>query len=128
VRTPSHRQARLPDGRHEAWNHDVLSAPLAILEGRIRTPSNPILAGFPNPAFAPLAETSVRGATAVTALIDAESKVLYVANLGDSRAVAGWWDPISETWRCDVLTNEHQGGNPAEVARYVGDEGHTLTN
>ena len=86
-------------------------------------PENPIFAGFPNPALIPLAETSVRGTTSITAVLDTEAKMLYLANLGDSRAIAGWWSPISNTWRCDVLTNEHQGGNPAEVTRSVGEVG-----
>lgn len=56
-------------------------------------------------------------ASAVTALVDAESQTLMVANLGDCRAVAGWYDSATDEWRCDTLTQDMTMENPAEAER-----------
>lgn len=57
------------------------------------------------------------GTTGVTATVVAATNKVVVANLGDSRAVAGWFNPTTGQWRCDQLTNDHEPGNPAEAAR-----------
>nr|ODN73091.1 hypothetical protein L203_06683 [Cryptococcus depauperatus CBS 7841] len=59
------------------------------------------------------------GACCCTAIVDVASDRLYVANAGDTRAVAGWWNEEEKTWRCDVLTQDCMGDNPVEVQRMV---------
>ncbi|WWC85606.1 uncharacterized protein L201_000470 [Kwoniella dendrophila CBS 6074] len=59
------------------------------------------------------------GSCAITAIIDVSADKLYVANIGDTRAVAGWWNPHKEEWRCDILTEDSTGENPTEVARVI---------
>ncbi|KAK8844684.1 hypothetical protein IAR55_006533 [Kwoniella newhampshirensis] len=70
----------------------------------------------PRQTFVALAEPAAAGACAVTALVDAEHDDLYVALVGDCRAVAGWQGPDGR-WRCDVLTEDQMGENPKEIAR-----------
>lgn len=53
----------------------------------------------------------------MTAFVDVEGDKVYVANAGDCRAVAGWFNEQSGTWRCDVLSEDHGGRNPKEHAR-----------
>lgn len=55
------------------------------------------------------------GACTSTAIIDAAHDTLYVANLGDCRAVAGWYDPKKDQWRCDPLTNFGDGNADNEA-------------
>lgn len=57
------------------------------------------------------------GSCATTATVDVANDRLYVANLVDSRAVAGWWNAKDGKWRCDVLSNDHEGENKAEADR-----------
>ncbi|KAK4684063.1 pyruvate dehydrogenase phosphatase, partial [Tremellales sp. Uapishka_1] len=73
---------------------------------------------YPPPSmFALLSTGDDCGACALTAVLDIKDDTLHVANLGDARAVAGWWNPSTSTWRCDTLTQDMMGDNPAEVAR-----------
>ncbi|KAI0061999.1 protein serine/threonine phosphatase 2C [Artomyces pyxidatus] len=56
------------------------------------------------------------GTTALVALVDPDHKNLWVANLGDSEAV--FVSPSSTgRWRCELLTNNHNGDNDSEVRR-----------
>ena len=64
-----------------------------------------------------LATLESAGSCAITAVLDAANGKLYVANFGDSRAVAGWYDPSANSWRCDVLSDDLCGNNPREVDR-----------
>jgi hypothetical protein len=57
------------------------------------------------------------GSCAITAMVDVKSKKLYVVNLGDCRAVAGWYNPETDMWRCDVLSTDHAVSNPDEANR-----------
>jgi pyruvate dehydrogenase phosphatase len=54
------------------------------------------------------------------AFVDTAHQHLYVANTGDARAVAGYWDEASGgtgAWRMEVLTEDQTGRNPKELAR-----------
>ncbi|WVR03177.1 hypothetical protein IAU60_000168 [Kwoniella sp. DSM 27419] len=66
--------------------------------------------------FVTLSEPADHGACAITALVDAENEDLYVALVGDCRAVAGW-QGADGRWRCDTLTEDQMGENPREIER-----------
>ena len=54
------------------------------------------------------------------AIFDTAHRDLYVACVGDSRAVAGVWEPSSDEkgqWRIEVLSEDQTGRNPSELAR-----------
>ncbi|WVQ80477.1 hypothetical protein IAT38_002582 [Cryptococcus sp. DSM 104549] len=65
------------------------------------------------------AEMCGAGACCLTTIVDAAADRLYIANTGDARAVAGWWNEKEQKWRCDVLTNDFCGDNPAEIDRII---------
>ena len=79
--------------RYLAWDEAVIQAPFHLLKNNIKLPDLPNWPGFPNPALVALADAPARGSAAMTAVIDVVGDTLHVANSGDSRAVAGWWDP-----------------------------------
>ncbi len=63
---------------------------------------------------------ALSGSCALLAMLDASHNNLYVACTGDSRAVAGYWEPDdkgSGKWRVEVLTDDQTGRNPNEVTR-----------
>lgn len=103
--------------RYQAWDKDILDAPIHFLNDKITVPPNPVISGFPNPALAVMADTAIRGCCAMNALIDTRGGKLYVSHMGDSRAVLGSFDERSEKWVCDVLTADHRGDDPAEAER-----------
>lgn len=54
------------------------------------------------------------------ALFDTAHERLYVANTGDARAVAGYWDAKPDgtgAWRVEVLSEDQTGRNPQELLR-----------
>lgn len=54
------------------------------------------------------------------AVFDTAHRDLYVACTGDSRAVAGVWEPTEDgkgQWRIEVLSEDQTGRNPSELAR-----------
>lgn len=54
------------------------------------------------------------------AVFDTAHSNLYVACTGDSRAVAGVWEPSADgkgQWRVEVLSEDQTGRNPSERAR-----------
>lgn len=62
------------------------------------------------------------GSCALMALFDTAHRNLYVACTGDSRAVAGVWEPTDDgkgTWRIEVLSEDQTGRNPSEIQRYL---------
>ncbi|WVQ79005.1 hypothetical protein IAT38_001097 [Cryptococcus sp. DSM 104549] len=100
-----------------ALDNAFLDAPLQALRGLITTPSlSPFL-----PDISPISflygKPEGAGCTACTVVVDEEEDRMWVAHVGDSRAVAGWYNEEEGTWRCDVLTEDHSGDNPAEAAR-----------
>ncbi|WWC67048.1 uncharacterized protein I206_100955 [Kwoniella pini CBS 10737] len=70
-----------------------------------------------NPSLLALANLFDMGSCAITAVIDVENDKLFVANVGDTRAVAGCWDPAKSKWRCDILTEDATCENEKEVER-----------
>ncbi|KAJ9103113.1 hypothetical protein QFC21_002535 [Naganishia friedmannii] len=73
-----------------------------------------------------ISEPATNGACALTVLVDEEQQEVYVANTGDSRAVAGYYVPPQTDsngihyhggWRCEVLTEDHSAISPAETKR-----------
>jgi pyruvate dehydrogenase phosphatase len=57
------------------------------------------------------------GSCALMAAFDPTSSKLRVACTGDSRAVLGRWDPLSEKYTCIPLSVDQTGFNELEVAR-----------
>ncbi|KAF9534686.1 phophatase 2C family protein [Crepidotus variabilis] len=63
---------------------------------------------------------AISGSCALLAVFDTAHRDLYVAVTGDSRAVAGVWEPSADgkgQWRVEVLTEDQTGRNPSEKAR-----------
>ncbi|KAG2145946.1 protein serine threonine phosphatase 2C [Suillus bovinus] len=58
----------------------------------------------------------MRGTTALISLVDPKKDNLWVASLGDCQAVLGAKNS-SGTWDATILSVNHSGKNPAEVAR-----------
>jgi serine/threonine protein phosphatase PrpC len=59
------------------------------------------------------------------AVFDTAHRDLYVACTGDSRAVAGVWEPSEDgkgRWRVEVLSEDQTGRNPSERARSVAEQ------
>ena len=53
-----------------------------------------------------------------TAVVDLLDKKLYVASAGDCRVVGIWQnEKDGDAWTTEVLTEDHIGFGPAEVAR-----------
>ena len=89
----------------QALDGDILRMPLTILSRYLSDPDKSPLLPSPAPSLVSLANLEARGSCATTMIVDIATDKLYVANLGDCRAVAGWWNPVLGTWRCDVLTD-----------------------
>ncbi|KAJ7572350.1 hypothetical protein C8J56DRAFT_1175400 [Mycena floridula] len=54
------------------------------------------------------------------AVFDTAHRDLYIACTGDSRPVAGVWEPFADgtgAWRVDVLSEDQTGRNPKELER-----------
>ncbi|KAK0461989.1 phosphatase 2C-like domain-containing protein [Desarmillaria tabescens] len=82
------------------------------------------LRGIPDLSKHPLALKTmlpaISGSCALMAVFDTAHKDLYVACTGDSRAVAGVWEPTPDGkghWRVDVLSEDQTGRNPNELKR-----------
>lgn len=58
----------------------------------------------------------MRGTTALVSLVDPQKENLWVASLGDCQAVLGTKNS-NGTWDATILSVNHSGMNPAEVAR-----------
>lgn len=64
-----------------------------------------------------LLNPALSGSCAISALFDTSSSNLYVALAGDSRAVMGTFDPETQKWTVDVLSEDQTGRNMKEVER-----------
>lgn len=104
-------------------DHELINAPLRILANSLDEESkkNKVI---PDLSQHPLALTSmlpaVSGSCAIMAIFDTAHRDLYVACTGDSRAVAGVWEPTEDgkgQWRIEVLSEDQTGRNPNEVER-----------
>ncbi|TFK85430.1 protein serine/threonine phosphatase 2C [Polyporus arcularius HHB13444] len=65
-------------------------------------------------------QTAMSGSCALLAMLDTSHRNLYVACLGDSRAVAGVYEETADgkgVWRVEVLTEDQTGRNPNELKR-----------
>jgi pyruvate dehydrogenase phosphatase len=78
--------------------------------------------------FEKISSQAIAGACAATILVDEDRQEVHVANLGDTRVVAGYWvSPrtwpngahFQGGWRCEVLTEDHNARDPKEMERYV---------
>jgi pyruvate dehydrogenase phosphatase len=75
-----------------------------------------------------ISEPATNGACALTVMVDEDRQEVYIANTGDSRAVAGYYvKPQTDSngfhyhggWRCEVLTEDHTANGPKELQRYA---------
>ncbi|KAJ7490337.1 phosphatase 2C-like domain-containing protein [Mycena galericulata] len=117
------RVARAIQTAFTSLDAELLAAPVRVLASALQdTDKNstavPDLSQHPLalPAMLP----AISGSCALLALLDTAHQNLYVACTGDSRAVAGVWEPDAEgkgTWRVEVLSEDQTGRNPAEAAR-----------
>lgn len=89
-----------------AVDHDILSKPLTLLDAQDIDGSQDSTAPQNSPAMVHLASLETAGACGLTITVDTASDKMYIANMGDCKAVAGWYDPKSGIWRCDVLNRE----------------------
>ncbi|WVQ67412.1 uncharacterized protein L199_005608 [Kwoniella botswanensis] len=100
-----------------AINQDFLNAPVSALRGLLeRQDTSPILPKL-GPSNFLFGATEGSGCTACTVIVDTSTSKIYVAHVGDSRAVAGWYNHKEGKWRCDVLTEDHCGQNSKECQR-----------
>jgi len=118
--------ARVSNAIQEAFTEldtELINAPLHILASNIDDEAlkkNTI----PDLSKHPLALTTMRqaisGSCALVSVFDTAHQNLYVAVTGDSRAVAGVWEPSEDgqgSWRVEALTEDQTGRNPSELAR-----------
>ncbi|WVW86625.1 hypothetical protein I302_108678 [Kwoniella bestiolae CBS 10118] len=104
----------------KAVDEDIVQAPLKLLGPQIVYEPSPLL---PSPPPSILGGPNIvsPGSCALTVIYDAAAERVYIANCGDCRAVAGWYDEKKKKWRCDVLTEDHNGDNPSERERVCSD-------
>lgn len=117
------RVARAIQTAFQSLDQELLAAPVRVLAAALKDMDKdsvtlPDLSQHPLalPAMLP----AISGSCALLALLDTAHRNLYVACTGDSRAVAGVWEPDAEgkgTWRVEVLSEDQTGRNPAEAAR-----------
>lgn len=60
---------------------------------------------------------ALSGSCALLTYIDSAQRDVYVACTGDSRAIAGWYDPRSQRWSIEPLSTDQTGRNLDEVKR-----------
>ena len=108
---------------YERLDTELINAPLRILANNLDEESKKDKT-IPDLSHHPLALTSmhpaVSGSCALMAIFDTANRDLYVACTGDSRAVAGVWEPSEDgkgQWRIEVLSEDQTGRNPNEAER-----------
>ncbi|ODO01902.1 hypothetical protein L198_02631 [Cryptococcus wingfieldii CBS 7118] len=102
-----------------AVDQDVVTAPSRILYSG---PSNTLSPHLPPHLPSSLAYGAFAGgpgACCATAIVDVADDRFYVANVGDTRCIARWWNEADQKWRCDVITEDCMGDNPKESARIL---------
>lgn len=126
--TPDADPTRVSGAIEEAFvelDQEILNAPLRVLAANVdeETRKKGIT---PDLSKHPLAlktmHPAISGSCALMAVFDTIHRNLYVAVTGDSRAVAGVWEPTDDgkgSWRVEVLTEDQTGRNPSELARYA---------
>ncbi|KAF7301884.1 PPM-type phosphatase domain-containing protein [Mycena indigotica] len=105
-----------------ALDAELIAAPVRVLASALDGDKSNL--SIPDLSKHPLALPSMlpamSGSCAILALLDTARRNLYVACTGDSRAVAGIWEPQADGkghWRVEVLSEDQTGRNPAEAAR-----------
>ncbi|KAJ6628938.1 phosphatase 2C-like domain-containing protein [Mycena sp. CBHHK59/15] len=115
------RAAAAIQGAFTRLDAELLAAPVRILAAALDPKAT--AADIPDLSSHPLALPSmlpaISGSCALMAVLDTAHRNLYVACTGDSRAVAGIWEPTPDggRWRVDVLSEDQTGRNPAEAQR-----------
>ncbi|KAJ3533086.1 hypothetical protein NMY22_g7478 [Coprinellus aureogranulatus] len=124
--TPDADPKRVSGAIEEAFvelDQEILNAPLRVLAANVdeETRKKGII---PDLSKHPLAlktmHPAISGSCALMAVFDTVHRNLYVAVTGDSRAVAGVWEPTDDgkgRWKVEVLTEDQTGRNPSELAR-----------
>ncbi|KAJ7930020.1 phosphatase 2C-like domain-containing protein [Mycena leptocephala] len=118
------RVARAIQTAFTSLDAELIATPVRVLAAALEKDSSatelPDLSKHPLalPAMLP----AISGSCALLALLDTAHRNLYVACTGDSRAVAGVWEPDDAAegkgrWRVEVLSEDQTGRNPAEAAR-----------
>ncbi|KAF9057930.1 phophatase 2C family protein [Panaeolus papilionaceus] len=104
-------------------DNELLETPLRILANNI-SPEQWKEKVIPDLSKHPLGLTSmlpaISGSCALVAVFDTAHDNMYVACTGDSRAVAGVWEPTEDgkgQWKIEVLSEDQTGRNPSELAR-----------
>lgn len=101
-------------------DYEVCAQPLRVLVGQS--------ADQGQLDFQKISSQAIAGACAATILVDEDRQEVHVANVGDTRVVAGYWvSPrtwpngahFQGGWRCEVLTADHNAQDPREMERYV---------
>ncbi|KAJ8503169.1 hypothetical protein ONZ45_g11096 [Pleurotus djamor] len=108
-------------------DNELVNAPLRVLANNMsseawKTKAIPDLSQHPLALQTML--PAVSGSCALLALFDTAHKNLYIACTGDSRAVAGVWEPSEGekgSWRVEVLSEDQTGRNPSEKQRVNGE-------
>ncbi|KAF8914203.1 phosphatase 2C-like domain-containing protein [Gymnopilus junonius] len=102
---------------------ELLSRPLRILANTLgpeglKKRELPDLSQHPEALSSML--PAISGSCALMAIFDTAHRDIYVACTGDSRAVAGVWEPSQDgkgQWRIEALSEDQTGRNPSELAR-----------
>lgn len=101
-------------------DYDISSEPLRLISGLPST-----LGKIDSKA---LIARAISGACALTVMVEEDREEVYIANTGDTRAVAGYLVAPETTkdghryeggWRCEVLTEDHTSANPKKLNRYL---------
>ncbi|WWC96007.1 hypothetical protein V866_002874 [Kwoniella sp. B9012] len=100
---------------YQALDTDICKSGLSISQAPCPTANQDNILPTPNPSLLSLIPNA--GSTACTAFIDIKQELLYLINLGDVRAVAGWYNVKEGKWRVDILSQDQECGNPSEVKR-----------
>ncbi|KAJ7180347.1 phophatase 2C family protein [Mycena crocata] len=116
------RVARAIQTAFTSLDAELLAAPVRVLATALdKDSSNTQIPDLSkHPLALPSMLPALSGSCALLALLDTAHRNLYVACTGDSRAVAGVWEPDAEgkgRWRAEVLSEDQTGRNPAEAAR-----------
>ncbi|WRT63431.1 uncharacterized protein IL334_000336 [Kwoniella shivajii] len=102
-----------------AIDQDIIQSKYSIIRDSTKNGSSNLPPNLPPHAPSLLTTSTLfdNGACAVTAVVDVAADKLYVANVGDTRAIAGWWNPENREWMCDVLTADATCDNEQESQR-----------
>ncbi|KAF5372286.1 hypothetical protein D9757_009634 [Collybiopsis confluens] len=102
----------------------LLDAPISILKQALQErklgAKDPIPDLSGNAQAIQTMQAAISGSCALMAVFDTAQRDLYIACTGDSRAVAGVWEPSEDgkgAWKVDVLSEDQTARNPKEVER-----------